>query len=288
MIYKIWHICVLILCALLVFGCGRKSAEEEFSPDYNGNFIEEGDEFGLEGDVEKNSQLLFEELNMELKKLQAELGYYNESLDEISAQSKLWANPFSIYNKEIILNNGSSIFGKIIYQDQDVMKVETLIGQLIVDRRTIVRVVNNVAAYSPVGEDGETSYTDLDGKADESGINLVQRRMESLSANIVLLGDIIEEKDKSDNTVLSGEVKNIGNKRADFAKIIFTFRMNWQGNTKILTAFINGTTNTFTTGITSDNSVLPHAVGEFELVIPKSFGSFIGYSYEIDWSQYGN
>ena len=288
MIYKIWHICVLNLCALLVFGCGRKSAEEEFSPDYNGNCIEEGDEFGLEGDVEKNSQLLFEELNMELKKLQAELGYYNESLDEISAQSKLWANPFSIYNKEIILSNGSSMFGKIIYQDQDVMKVETLIGQLIVDRRTIVRVVNNVAAYSPVGEDGETTYSDLDGRADESGINLVQRRMESLSANIVLLGDIIEEKDKSDNTVLSGEVKNIGNKRADFSKIIFTFRMNWQGNTKILTAFINGTTNTFTTGITSDNSVLPHAVGEFELVIPKSFGSFIGYSYEIDWSQYGN
>ena len=288
MIYKIWHICVLILCTLLVFGCGGKSVEEEFSPDYNGNFIEEGNEFGLEGDIEKNSQLLFEELNMELKKLQAELGYYNESLDEISAQSKLWANPFSIYNKEIILNNGSSIFGKIIYQDQDVMKVETLIGQLIVDRRTIVRVVNNVSAYSPMGEDGETTYSDLDGRPDESGINLVQRRMESLSANIVLLGDIIEEKDKSDNTVLSGEVKNIGNKRADFAKIIFTFRMNWQGNTKILTAFINGTTNTFTTGITSDNSVLPHAVGEFELVIPKSFGSFIGYSYVIDWSQYGN
>ena len=166
MIYKIWHICVLILCTLLVFGCGGKSAEEEFSPDYNGNFIEEGNEFGHEGDIEKNSQLLFEELNMELKKLQAELGYYNESLDEISAQSKLWANPFSIYNKEIILNNGSSIFGKINYQDQDVMKVETLIGQLIVDRRTIVRVVNNVAAYSPMGEDGETTYSDLDGRAD--------------------------------------------------------------------------------------------------------------------------
>ena len=38
MIYKILHICVLILCTLLVFGCGGKSGEEEFSPDYNGNF----------------------------------------------------------------------------------------------------------------------------------------------------------------------------------------------------------------------------------------------------------
>ena len=119
-------------------------------------------------------------------------------------------------------------------------------------------------------------------------MNLVQRRIESLAANLILLGDINEEKDGSGNSVLSGEIKNIGNKRADFAKIIFTFRMNWQGDTQTLTAFINGTTNTFTTGITSDNSVLPHAVGQFEMIIPKSFGSFIGYSYEIDWSQYGN
>ena len=87
-------------------------------------------------------------------------------------------------------------------------------------------------------------------------------------------------------TVLSGEVKNIGSKRADFSKIVFTFRINWQGEVKSLTAFINGVTNTFDTGVSSDNSILPHAVGNFELVIPKSFGTFIGYNYDIDWSQY--
>ena len=107
-----------------------------------------------------------------------------------------------------------------------------------------------------------------------------------MSAHLVLAGDITEEKDGSGNTVLSGEVKNVGNKRADFSKIIFTFRTNWQGDSKALTAFINGVTNTFETGISSDNSILPHAVGNFQMVIPKSFGSFIGYSYDIDWSQY--
>ena len=85
---------------------------------------------------------------------------------------------------------------------------------------------------------------------------------------------------------MSGEVKNVGNKRADFAKIIFTFRMNWQGDTKNLTTFVNGVTNTFSTGISSDNSILPHAVGSFELIIPQDFGSYIGYSYNIDWNQY--
>ena len=62
--------------------------------------------------------------------------------------------------------------------------------------------------------------------------------------------------------------------------------MNWQGDTKSLTTFINGVTNTFNTGISSDNSILPHAVGNFELIIPKSFGMFIGYNYDMDWNQY--
>ena len=126
----------------------------------------------------------------------------------------------------------------------------------------------------------------MDNNLENSGINLIQKRIQSQSAKLVLVGDISEEKDASGNTVLKGEVKNVGNKRADFAKIIFTFRMNWQGETKSLTTFINGVTNTFNTGISSDNSILPHAIGNFELIIPISFGIFIGYNYDVDWSQY--
>ena len=165
------------------------------------------------------------------------------------------------------------------------MKVETLIGQLIIDRNTIVRVVNQISAYRNL-EQESAGLNSSDDKAGSSGLNLIQKRISSLSAQLVLVGDITEEKDGSGNTVLSGEVKNVGNKRADFSKIIFTFRINWQGDTKTLTAFINGVTNTFDTGISSDNSILPHAVGNFKLIIPQSFGTFIGYNYDIDWSQY--
>ena len=224
-------------------------------------------------------------MRRDIKNLKAELDYQHENLSKLEVQTQVWANPFAIYNKEIVLNNGSSIFGKIIYQDQDVMKVETLIGQLIIDRNTIIRVVNLVGAYGNL--DNESS--DLNNSTDAtepSNINLIQKRITALSAHLVLVGDISEKKDGSGNTVLSGEVKNVGNKRADFSKIIFTFRTNWQGDIKTLTAFITGVTNTFDTGISSDNSILPHALGNFELIIPKSFGTFIGYSYEIDWSQY--
>ena len=263
-----------------MFSCFGKDPNTAVSPD-----SPEDNDFADALIVMRNMPEILEDLRMDIKKMNAELDYQNESLTKLEAQIQVWANPFAIYNKEIVLNNGSSIFGKIVYQDQDVMKVETLIGQLIIDRNTIVRVVNQVSAYGNLN----TESANMSNSADEiepSGVNLIQKRITSLSAHLVLVGDIKEEKDGSANTVLKGEVKNIGNKRADFSKIIFTFRTNWQGDTKTLTAFINGITNTFETGISSDNSILPHAIGDFELIIPKSFGSFIGYSYEIDWSQY--
>ena len=277
---------ISIVCTLFMYSCGGKDAENTASPDVNLNESSNGSNYNLTQDsvVEKNMPEIIEDLRMDIKKLKAELDYQHETLSKLEAQTKVFANPFAIYNKEIVLNNGSSIFGKIVYQDQDVMKIETLIGQLIIDRNTIVRVVNQVSAYGNFDE--ESSNNQSGGSPDASGVNLIQKRVTNMSAHLVLVGDITEEKDGSGNTVLSGEIKNVGNKRADFSKIIFTFRTNWQGDSKTLTAFINGITNTFETGISSDNSILPHAVGNFEMVIPKSFGSFIGYSYDIDWSQY--
>ena len=273
-----------------MFSCGGKNDQIETSPDinnspdlHNGENVNNYDLL-QDSAVEKNMPEIIEDLRMDIKKMKAELDYQHENLSKLEAQTQVWANPFAIYNKEVVLNNGSSIFGKIVYQDQDVMKIETLIGQLIIDRNTIIRVVNQVSAYGNF--DNKSSDNQSGNTPDPSGVNLIQKRVTNMSAHLVLVGDITEEKDGSGNTVLSGEVKNVGNKRADFSKIIFTFRTNWQGDSKALTAFINGVTNTFETGISSDNSILPHAVGNFQMVIPKSFGSFIGYSYDIDWSQY--
>ena len=281
---------IIIFCTLFMFSCGGKNDQIETSPDINnspdlnngGN--ENNYDLSQDSAVEKNMPEIIEDLRMDIKKMKAELDYQHENLSKLEAQTQVWANPFAIYNKEVVLNNGSSVFGKIVYQDQDVMKIETLIGQLIIDRNTIIRVVNQVNAYGNF--DNESSDNQSGNSPDPSGLNLIQKRVTNMSAHLVLVGDITEEKDGSGNTVLSGEVKNVGNKRADFSKIIFTFRTNWQGDSKALTAFINGVTNTFETGISSDNSILPHAVGNFQMVIPKSFGSFIGYSYDIDWSQY--
>ena len=91
---------------------------------------------------------MLSDIHSKINALKAEVNYYHEDLNEIKIQSKIYSNPFAVYNKEIVLENGTSIFGKIIYQDQDILKVETLIGQLIINRDTIIRVINQVNSYN--------------------------------------------------------------------------------------------------------------------------------------------
>ena len=68
--------------------------------------------------IDSHYGILIEELGMQIKKLRAELDFLNEEIYVLKAQSQVWENPFSIYNKEIVLDNGTTIYGKIIYQDQ--------------------------------------------------------------------------------------------------------------------------------------------------------------------------
>ena len=237
---------------------------------------------------------ILNELSFEAKKMTAEIKHLNTELNDLKSLSKMWINPLAIYSKEVILKNGSTVFGKIIYQDEKTLKVETLIGYLIINRRDIVRVVDNIVmeeqqeyvpeqirdSYTPppMPKLAEPKYVSSSPEARKAG--------KKYSANCVLMGNISEKKDTQGNVIFSGQIKNIGGRRADFVKVDFVFRRNWSGETKTLTTFIVGTYHTFESGITTDATLLPGAVGTFELYVPHSFGSFIGYSYVIDWMEY--
>jgi len=237
---------------------------------------------------------ILNELSFEIKKMTAEIKHLNTELNDLKSLSNMWVNPLAIYSKEIILKNGSTVFGKIIYQDEKTLKVETLIGYLIIDRNTIIRVIDNIVmeeqqeyipeqirdSYSPppMPKLAEPKYVSFSPLERESG--------GKYSANCVLMGNISEKKDTQGNIIFSGQIKNIGGRRADFVKVDFVFRKNWSGETKTLTTFLVGTYHTFDSGITTDSTLLPGSVGTFELYVPHSFGTFIGYSYVIDWEEY--
>lgn len=234
------------------------------------------------------------EVSFEVKKLQAELDHVGSQLRDLQAKSEMWVNPLSIYSKEIIMSNGSTVFGKVVYQDEEILKVETLLGYLVIERELVVRIIENAAGredpeyipeqiretYSPppMPKLAEPRYV-----ASDPTERLSDKRR---SANIVLVGNISERKDRSQNVTFSGQVKNIGSRRADFVKVNFVFRKNWSGETQTLTTFVSGTYHTFDSGIVTDSSLLPGATGNFTLVLPSSFGQFIGYSPTIDWEEY--
>ncbi len=234
---------------------------------------------------------ILNELSFEIKKMTAELKFLNEELENLKALSKMWVNPLAIYSKEIIMKNGSTVFGKVIYQDEESLKVETLLGYLIINRKDVVRMIDNVvteeqAEYVP--EQVRDSYTPppMPKLAEPQYTSSGRSASKKYSANCVLVGNITEKKDVQGNYVFTGELKNIGGRRSDFVKVDFVFRKNWSGETKTLTTFVRGGYHTFDSGITTDATLLPGATGAFELYVPHDFGSFIGYSYVIDWEEY--
>ena len=247
-----------------------------------------------------NEAYVLNELNFEIKKLGADLKHLASELRDLQGKSTMWANPLTIYSKEIILSNGSTIFGKIVYQDEKILKVETLIGYLIVERSSVVRIVENIPS-DPLSEAVPLeSASDGSGGAPTPANRVVQPSFPSgqvsrptagssrsrFGPNVVLVGTIKESKDRSGNLRLTGSLKNIGGRRADFVKVSFVFRRDWSGNTKTLTSFAQGSFHSFESGITSEASLLPGASGVVELYVPQSFGTFIGYSYTIEWEDY--
>lgn len=273
-------------CIISLFiGCSASKKTDDTNTSKNNQSIEQPID---SKSVQNNNTFTNQQVNFELKKMLAEINYLKEQFNELDVKSSLYADPFSIYNKEIILNNGSSIFCKIISQDAEVIFVETLIGNLTINRSSVVRIVENIIVL----EEGTPSEAIIEISLEEEAqiikdADLINQRQNQSSASIILMGDIIESKDKSGNTIFNGQLKNIGTERADLVRIDFILRKNFQGDVERLTAYATGSSHIFkNTGIVSNSSIKPGAIGEFKIIIPNSIGNFIGYSYDLHWDKY--
>jgi hypothetical protein len=131
---------------------------------------------------------------------------------------KLIRNP-SIKH-EIQLSNGTTIQGTIIYENIDELIVETQIGQLKISKTQIVKTED---IMPPV-------------------------------ANIEFIGDAIEEIYEN-SRAYSGTLKNIGLKRADFVRVVYSM---YDQNSDLIasdSSFISGVKKQFNSGIISDASI---------------------------------
>jgi len=214
--------------------------------------------------------------------LTARIKYLEELLNAYQAQSLALESPTSFFSKKVLLTNGSMLYGNITFQDDDIVQLETLIGALAIEKNTIMRVVDQ--AVSVLDEEDKMIELNAQNSIDDT----VEASNNKFSAEVVLLGDFKEEKDENLNTLLSGQVKNVGSQRADFAKITFTIYRNQSYDSMPVeyTAFINGSSVVFDNNAMSTSSLYSDEVGDFILVIPSDFGPFVSYTYRIDWEEY--
>tara|TARA_Y100000590_G_scaffold45765_1_gene48647 strand:- start:1067 stop:1981 length:915 start_codon:yes stop_codon:yes gene_type:complete len=233
--------------------------------------------------VTEIQQELFD-TRLDLKNLKALVAGLQKQLDAETDfdPSELWSSPFSIYNQEVLLESGSVMYGNIIYQDREIITLETIIGKINLNRPEVVRIISHHPELAkedpleswnvnPVIEDGSLLY--------------------EKPAEVILYGSMFSSVDVDGNQTLKGNLKNIGGKRADFVKINITLFRDWSSSLepKTFTVFVDGETqylNASDSTMVSRNTISPKAFAPFELIVPKSFGTVMSWTYEIDYEEY--
>ena len=224
----------------------------------------------------------------EVQKLRSLVKGLEKQLNEQMATnySEVWSTPFSIYNQEILMQSGTVYYGNIIYQDENIITLETMIGKLNLDRTRIVRVVSHKTdALSGIEE--IPAFEGLEEFAEIEDGSVIYKK----PAEIILLGNISSLTDKSGNIKLLGKVKNSGGKRADFVKLNITLYRDWSKSLtpKTFAIFVDGETmylDPSDSTLVSFSSLSPKAEADFELFVPQNFGTVMSWTYEIDYEEY--
>ena len=208
----------------------------------------------------------------------------NEKIE--SNTSDLLTAPFSMYNQEILMQSGTVYYGNIIYQDQDMLTLETMIGKLNLNRAKVVRVISHKAeALSDI--DKAPVFEGLEGFPEVEDGSVIYKK----PAEIILLGNISSITDESGNTKLLGKVKNSGGRRADFVKLNITLYRDWSKSLtpKTFAIFVDGETTYLDptdSTLVSFSSLSPKAEAGFEFFVPQNFGTVMSWTYEIDYEEY--
>ena len=189
MLNKLVRLYTIIFVVTSFFTACSSRQNEDLSQKKNENI----DSKNIEKESGNDSTLEFsdQQLNYQIKKLNSEINYIKDQVMALDVKSSLYADPFDIYNKEIMLNNGSSIFCKILSQTATQIFVETLIGNLTIDRSSVVRIVENITVLDEDNNISEIVEITQDEK-DEiiSDVDLIKQRQMQSSASVILIEDI--------------------------------------------------------------------------------------------------
>lgn len=152
----------------------------------------------------------------------------------------------------IELQNGTVVNGEIIEEDDLGIIVQTSIGQLAIEKDKIIDIGEDLPPLAKV---------------------------EIINEPFV---DIYTDREE-----ITGTLKNIGTKRADFVRVIANL---WSPTTQLLyqdSVFVSGQNTKYYTGIKSITSLDPGSITEFKMTIPVDSEDEVSYrTYEVRWESY--
>ena len=152
----------------------------------------------------------------------------------------------------IELQNGTIVNGEIIEENDLGIIVQTSIGQLAIEKDRIINISEDLPPVAKVE------------LIDEPFVNVYPNREE-----------------------ITGSVKNIGTKRADFVRVIASL---WSPSTELVkkdSIFISGQNTKYYSGIKSDTALDPGTAINFKIVLSLDEQDNVSYrTYEVRWESY--
>ena len=250
----IYHIILYIFVSIILFGCSNKKDEETIR---SNNKITKSD----------NKQYLFDEdselfytVYPKLEDIESEMALLKEKVIQYESQIstpnfnteilKLIKTPN--IKHEIQLSNGTIIQGTIVYENANEMIVETQIGQLKINKNEIVKIED---VLPPI-------------------------------AILEFVGDGVEEI-YQDKRAYNGTLKNLGLKRADFVRVIYSM---YDENSNLITSdstFVSGNLKQYNSGIVSDAALEPNNFADYYVTVKVPGDAVVKYFLrEIRWEYY--
>ena len=257
MIKIINHILLYTVIAMMLFSCSlgkknNKKSEEKI----NSELTESVNMPHLfDGSIEP-----FYTVDPKLEDIESEIAVLKEKVIQYESQIstpnfnteilKLIKTP--IIKHEIQLSNGTTIQGTIIYENSNEMIVETQIGQLKINKNEIITIED---VLPPI-------------------------------AILEFIGDGLEEI-YQDRRAYKGTLKNIGLKRADFIRVIYSM---YDENSNLIvsdSSFVSGETKQYNSGIISDASLNQNNFADYYVTVNIPSDKIVKYFLrEVRWEYY--
>ena len=257
MIKIINYILLYLVIAMMLFSCSLGTKNNKKSEEKNNSKSQESVNMQhlFDGSAEP-----FYTVDPKLEDIESEIAVLKEKVIQYESQIstpnfnteilKLIKSP--LIKHEIELSNGTTIQGTIIYENSNEMIVETQIGQLKINKNEIITIED---VLPPI-------------------------------AILEFIGDGLEEI-YQDRRAYKGTLKNIGLKRADFIRVIYSM---YDENSNLIvsdSSFVSGETKQYNSGIISDASLNQNNFADYYVTVNIPSDKIVKYFLrEVRWEYY--